>query len=347
MKQDEYGEFGPRPQFDDVSFLSNHFPLGQVHVVKDLGGTYNLNLLLSTERGNVVLRVYRSWVTSERLSHIQKVRRALSRAAFPVPLPLLTNTGETILFYNDHLMEIEPFITHDGIADTWEHNVNAFSLLGRLHSFFATELASIVLVNPVVSNYGTPETLLAWTQQAREEVVQASQNIQGVERQRALALYTEAIELLSFLQAWWKKAQAYLPRQLTHGDYGGGNMLFQDDRVIAVLDFDFLRVRERVYELAYTLYWWFWKQGHGQLASVRSWYRAKELLDAYNQAVQHPLSLEETRAIPLVMACVPLYWIAETHLLPDPMREVIRQVEKVTNARWIVEHCEQLMEAFT
>jgi hypothetical protein len=46
------------------------------------------------------------------------------------------------------------------------------------------------------------------------------------------------------------------------------------------------------------------------------------------------------------MARVPLYWIAETHLFPNPANEVIKHAEKMTDAHWILEHTSQLTDLF-
>lgn len=138
--------------------------------------------------------------------------------------------------------------------------------------------------------------------------------------------------------------QEQLPRQLTHGDYGEGNLLFWHEQPVAILDFDFLRVRERVFELAYTLYWWLWHQGHGQIEDISSWQRAKDLLTAYNEATPRALTAQEIQALPLVMASVPLYWIAETLFLPNPGEEVIKQAKKLPDACWIFEHRKQLAD---
>lgn len=197
-------------------------------------------------------------------------------------------------------------------------------------------------MHPVVSNYGTPEQLLTWIQQAREKAMHTKQALQTSEGKYAIALYDDAIAMLSSLQEWWSETHVYLPRQLTHGDYGGGNILFRQEHIVAILDFDFLRVRERVYELAYSLYWWLWKLG--KLTDIAFWPHVKELLDTYNQAVQSPLSVKEMQSISVMMICVPLYWIAETLLLPEPMQEVIKQEQKVADARWLFVNREELIE---
>ena len=98
--------------------------------------------------------------------------------------------------------------------------------------------------------------------------------------------------------------------------------------------------------MAYTLYWWLYKQGHGQIATVNAWPRVNELLAAYNKAARQPLTRAEMQALPLEMARVPLYWIAETHLFPNPAQEVIKHTDKVANASWLLAHSSQLAALF-
>src|SRR5437588_12306408 len=122
------------------------------------------------------------------------------------------------------------------------------------------EATNIDLVDPVVSNCGTPETLLAWTYQAVEESTQSLQAIKAREKQQALSLYAEAIRLLVSLQEQWDKIQEHLPRQLTHGDYGGGNLMFQHEQPVAMLEFDFIQLRQREVGSAYKMNWWLVKE---------------------------------------------------------------------------------------
>ena len=73
---------------------------------------------------------------------------------------------------------------------------------------------------------------------------------------RALQVCAASNEVLGKLADWWPRAAPGLPGAGSiHGDYGGGNVLFRRGHVVAVVDFDFLAIRERVYDLAYCLYW--------------------------------------------------------------------------------------------
>ncbi|MBO0796988.1 MAG: hypothetical protein J2P36_39420 [Ktedonobacteraceae bacterium] len=62
--------FKVRAELNDVDDLARQFRMGTVAEVKDLGGMYNLNLLLATTTGKYVLRVYHPWATQQRLMQL-------------------------------------------------------------------------------------------------------------------------------------------------------------------------------------------------------------------------------------------------------------------------------------
>ena len=53
------------------------------NVVRDLGGSSNLNLLIEDAGHRYVARVHRPWVTASRLADVQAVRRELARGGVP------------------------------------------------------------------------------------------------------------------------------------------------------------------------------------------------------------------------------------------------------------------------
>lgn len=123
-------------------------------------------------------------------------------------------------------------------------------LIARLHDTL-TDVVPATLVPPRVSNYGTPGQLRRWTGNTRAMIERDAGESDAAE---ALARTREAQELLLALDPRWRETEAILPRQAIHGDYGGGNILFRGGEIAAILDFDFLGVRKRVYELAYTTF---------------------------------------------------------------------------------------------
>ncbi len=83
-----------------------------------------------------------------------------------------------------------------------------------------------------------------------------------------------------------------LPQQVLHRDYGPSNMLMDDERVTAILDFEFAGVDLRLFDLCVAISWWPVRlMGTGQ-----EW----ELIDSFGRAYSAsvPLSEAELLALP-------------------------------------------------
>ena len=331
-------ELGPRASLSQAlgEQLCAVFNLGVLDHASDLGGTYNLNALLVTSAGRYVGRVYRPWVSAERLKSIQQVRRSLVQQGLPIPQPLATSSGETRATIEGRLIEIEPYVTHDAIADTWERYAKAFTFLGTLHDALAGSVPP-QFVPPRVSNYGLPSQLLQGVRHTRD-VLEKENALPAVAQ--ALTACQEAQDLLLVIDAWWKQASSSLPVQLLHGDYGGGNILLQNENIVAILDFDFLAVHERVFELAYTSYWTLKRLELGISPTGFSWDKLANLLSLYNHATSRPLTAQEWAALPLEMARVPLYWFAEAGFTPQPLKAVQAMIPSLSFARWLLDHAD-------
>jgi Ser/Thr protein kinase RdoA (MazF antagonist) len=341
--------YGSRAEEDAalVALVYRLFQLGQLKQTRDLGGAYNLNLLLTTSTGRYVMRTYRPWVLDERLVFLQHVRSIIQRSGLPVPQLLSTTTGETFVRYADRLVEVESFVASDAVVNTWERCTLVCSLLGKLHSALASpEVTTLPIIPPAHSNSGTPAILLKWTQQSVGQIRAQSSTSPARDVQRALDLCAITGELLSSLQTWWEHTGQAVPQQLTHGDYKGDNMLLRQGQVVALLDLDFLGMRERIFDLAYLLYWMLLCFEDLQHPAQLPWSRAATMLIHYDAAAYPPLTDEERCALPLEIARVPLYWVGEAHLLPDPVSAVVKLTVPVQFSRWVLTHRDELADLF-
>lgn len=100
------------------------------NVVRDLGGSSNLNLLIEEAGRRYVARMHRPWVTSSRLADVQAVRRELARGGVPCAQPLETRAGDMWIVVEDRLVEVEPYVEHDAKMDSWQRLEVALPLLG-------------------------------------------------------------------------------------------------------------------------------------------------------------------------------------------------------------------------
>src|SRR5579883_3051548 len=84
----------------------------------DLGGSSNLNLLLPGRDRRYVARIYRAWITPQRLEGIQSIRSTLRAAGLPFPLTKPSADGRLWISFADWLVEVEPFVGGQDMS-TW------------------------------------------------------------------------------------------------------------------------------------------------------------------------------------------------------------------------------------
>jgi homoserine kinase type II len=240
---------------------------------------------------------------------------------------------------SNRLIEVESFTLSEGVTDTWSRYIEAFSMLGRLHQALREQAKTIHFVAPVVHNYGQPGHLLNWLEQTKNEVKQKELSDDVRE---TLTICEETEDLLRVMQSWWDQIGHDLPRQLVHGDYGGENILWSQEHIVALLDFDMVDVHERVFELAYSLYWMFMRLEGEKPPVGWSWHKLNILFEAYQAGGGCSLSVEEHQSLPLEMGRVPLFWIATAGFEPDPVQAIRNRARSVEVSRWLVAYVEEI-----
>ncbi len=97
------------------------------------------------------------------------------------------------------------------------------------------------------------------------------------------------------LRDWEALSARDLPQQIVHKDYSPGNVLMQDERVTAILDFEFAGRDRRLFDLCVAISWWPVRL----MGSGREW----EQIDAFGKAYTacFPLTEEELLALPAAL----------------------------------------------
>ncbi len=246
--------------------------------IQDLGGSSSLNLLVSDGSTRYVARVYRPYVTAGRLAAIYHVRQELERGGIPCPQGVLTRDDQAWVSVDGRLLEVERFVDHDAIMDSWSRLEAALPLLGRIHSVLQPVEVSAEGRTPLFANYVVPA-------QAQEATARGVARIRGWQPTPAEErLARMANELAELVTAGERELAATLPRQLVHGDFWHNNVLFRGDRVALIADFDFMGERTRVDDLALTLYFADSAFGHSEADSCRL-VRLRQLVDAYDRGL--------------------------------------------------------------
>src|SRR5215469_4809137 len=273
----------------------------------DLGGSSNLNLLFPEGELGYVARIYRAWVTQERLEGIQSVRAALRAAGLPFPQTWPAADGCLFLPFADWLVEVEPFVSGQDMR-TWAELKDGMRMLGMIHTVLSGITAPpgtrrapaanhIDAADAFQTTVRACSAIRAWASTASEErIVRVSE------------------ELASALLYSGDESSLELPRQLVHGDFWDNNVKFQNGSLVAVLDLDFMEEGARIDDLALVLYY---ANSGSTLASLRCpverMQALRELIDAYDSGLERRLSEKERAALPLALARTPLKYAR--HLL--------------------------------
>jgi Ser/Thr protein kinase RdoA (MazF antagonist) len=291
-----------RPGPKVLAALREHYGLdGEAEA--DLGGSSSLNLLVTGGGRRYVARVHRPHVTPERLGAIHRARVALLAVGVPCAAAVPTLRGEPWVGLQGRLLELEAYVDHDAVMDSWERLEAGMALLAKAHNVLGTLDLGEAGRRPRFANHLEPADVLTGTRRGTTRIRDWGPT---AEEAGAATAADRLAELLAEAEAG---LVSRLPRQLVHGDFWDDNVLFRHGRSVLLADFDFMGERARVDDLALTL----WCAGADlgvEAGSDALRGRLARLVAGYDAGLEVPLSAAERAALPLAMARHPLSSIA-------------------------------------
>lgn len=307
--------------------------------VTPLGGAVNGVARIGTSIGDLVLRVHRPWTTPARLTAVHAVQDRLRRLGIPIPEVVPTSTGETFVTMpgdprgtagteHHRLAEVTRLVAADTGRETRDHADLVLAMLAPLHNALAT-IGPASVPPPAYAAHVDAGEALAWL----DATDPAFATCAGFPHfKRAEAVRGAAREPIERIQLERLALDAELARQLVHGDPGFGNVLTRGRQVVAILDFDFMAERPRIFDLAYALYHAVIRIRSGRCSGALT---AGELgrlagqVAAYSRAAGRPLAEPELAALPLEMGMVGLYQVVEAGFVTDDPARAIAQTLSV------------------
>jgi Ser/Thr protein kinase RdoA (MazF antagonist) len=118
---------------DLEEFLRAHWGVRPA-AAPDLGGSANLNLLVTDGRSLRVARVYRPFVTDQRVAALQEVRHHLARHGIPCARPISTLSGRGWETFQGRAVEVEPYVAAPTVMHTLARVRTGLAVLGRIHA---------------------------------------------------------------------------------------------------------------------------------------------------------------------------------------------------------------------
>jgi homoserine kinase type II len=293
---------------EELAQVLGHYALGELRAARRIDrGFVNDNWLVETERGRYFLKRRQPILGEPKRTNAVRLIRAqhdlvkwLRKAGFPAPVIVPTAGGETLLALNGGLYEIQGFIEgepyyHNRLA----HLEAAAITLGRYHACVEGcapgalctlgELYSPADASAALRLVGT-RLRAAWP----------------LDRDPGLATATRLLGIRAGELASRFDRHESLPYLVIHGDYYAGNLLYQGDRIVGVVDYDKANWQPRVVELAEALIY-FASPRPGQLKHLvypgtLEWEPFARFLQGYARVV--PLDENEVRALPDYIYCI-------------------------------------------
>ncbi len=284
---------------DLLEHVRTTYSVGGIELTMDLGGSRNLNLLITTGSGLLLVRVYRNGTSLNRITAIQAVQRTLRAKGVPTSVVVPTRSGELWSRHEGQLIEVEEYVEHSARLDSWDRLAVALPVLARTHNVLRTLNVSPEGRKPPVANYLGPAEVQEWTPRAVQKV--ESWSI-GPEPSRFVRV---AEALARRVHEAGNSIRTPLPLQLVHGSFWGANVLFRAGKVVLVTDWDFMGERPRTDDLALTLYYAS-STLPGDSTTDLFLARVRTLVEAYDAQLDVRLTPDERRALPLALARAPL-----------------------------------------
>jgi len=337
------GVVRPAASQELLEHLRKTYAVGGIELTMDLGGSCNLNLLITTGSGMLVVRAYRNGMSLDRLIAIQSVRKALRAKGVPASVLLKTRTGESWSRYEGQFIEVEEFVEHNASLDSWERLEVGLPVLGRTHTILRTLTASPASRKAPVANYLGSAEVQEWTPRA-------IQRIESWSLGPACLRFVRVTESLARrLHEAETTIRGRLPVQLVHGNFWGANVLFQNGKVVLVTDLDFMAERPRIEDLALTLYY-----ANSTLStdpsSDGSVQRLRSLIEGYNAQLDLPLTPDERNALPLALARAPLaamQYIAQSESADEAQHLIAGMTPDMAWATSVVDDLDRWQRGFS
>jgi homoserine kinase type II len=294
-------------------------------------GVNNTTSGLHTGAGDLIWKTYAIQRDAETLMYEHRLLEWISRQGLPfsVPVPLPTRTGVTALFSSSSWHALFPRLAGNSPD---RRDVRQTAVVGGA----LAQLHGALSRYPIASRPG----MAAYGELERVHPRLASPFDLTVE-QLGLSATPEHTRLLDWWRAELAALRAFirglyraLPSQVIHGDFAPANTLFEGERLVAILDFEFAVPDARALDLAaglvFTLRVW---------EGATQWDAARALLDGYRRVML--LEHGEIAALPWLMrlrnAVAGIWWLGR-----DLVAGAVPNVsERLSTMRETVEFLEQ------
>ena len=201
------------------------FNLDTIKEIKPLATSGNITYIIRTIKKNYLLRLsplgFR-WRSKQEISAELEVINYLFRKKFPVPKPIATKNGEQIIFWKKHFGYLREFVNARAKLNPKPKEIEKFGeLVGRFHN--------------LIKNYKTKDK--------RNHIWDLKQTRKYFEEDKKIILKSRFRDKKEFVDKFRENIYSLnfpnnLPSGTIHEDLGKRHILWQKNKIIAIVDFD-------------------------------------------------------------------------------------------------------------
>ena len=229
---------------EELVCVLSHYDIGVILRLKSLSGGNRRTpkMVLVSEKGKFLLkRRPHGKDDMARVTFTHEIQKYLAENDFPVTSLLATrDTNETVLRLDHHIYELFKFVTGTRYNGSSEETAKAARQLARFHRL----LADYPHNQPWINCYHDSTAVRRHLKTIGSDHSTLPSQKMRTTSETLMRLYNDSsicVTQLGF-DSW--------PRQIIHGDWHPGNMLFTGHKIAALLDFDSVRVASTVTDLA-------------------------------------------------------------------------------------------------
>ncbi|RXI98198.1 hypothetical protein DS745_17830 [Anaerobacillus alkaliphilus] len=296
----------------DIEMICEEHQIGRLIKVVGSPNNGNINgiIFVQTAKGKYVIRSLSIYTTKERIVYLENVLRALKNVGVPVLRSIKTQGNDYYSKKGGKFIQVYPYVAgHKFMFLKQQIEANA-KMLSKFHQTLASfEQGPLpdVFIYPNLRNLTNKiQTLTIGNNALPSKTV------------------SKIVSLYSSIEKQWERINPKdLPKTIIHDDWHPWNMVYKaNGSVAAILDYDYFQQGERIYDIAYVLYYLNKRVIGGNLKQTRLFLRSYgELIDI------------EKAILPIVIAKVALFNIlfATNNKSEDKLNRILHVNEELIN----------------
>ena len=287
----------------DLAIVLSRYDIGPIERLSDYrkGSRRAAKMLVGSAKGKYLLK--RRAVGNDVKDFVEfahAVQKRLSEHRFPVAGLMNTVDGDSFVEHDNRIYELFSFIHGKRFDKSNQSAAESGRILSHFHDIlndFPTEpnvkkqiyhqdenfYTTISEVNDILAKHETPKDLDGMVD-----------TIGFIREQYEIA--NKKVDAIGFYS---------LPTNIVHGDWHPGNTLYKDGEIIAVIDFDSLRVSPRITDIANGALQFSMRMGSAEevekLPATFRGHTIQSMVQAYDQFTKVPIMASERSIFPSLM----------------------------------------------